>query len=109
MFWCLQGRGPGLRDLVPAPRTQSCLRTPGHRTQAGLKDVLETQALWALFQSMALTHFFMCWWRAVLSRSVVSNSFGPHGLYPARLLCPRGLSRQEDNGDPELREVGGFN
>ena len=24
----------------------------------------------------------------VLSRSVVSNSLGPHGLSPARLLCP---------------------
>ena len=24
----------------------------------------------------------------VLSRSVVSDSLGPHGLYPARLLCP---------------------
>ena len=49
MFWCLQGRGPGLGDLVPAPRTQGCLWAPGLRTQAGLKDVLETQALWALF------------------------------------------------------------
>ena len=31
-------------------------------------------------------------WRAVwcvcVSRSVVSNSLQPHGLYPARLLCP---------------------
>ena len=25
----------------------------------------------------------------VLSHSVVSNSFRPHGLWPARLLCPR--------------------
>ena len=60
MFWCLQGRGPGLGDLVPAPRTQGCLWAPGLRTQAGLKDVLETQALWALFQCVALTHFFIC-------------------------------------------------
>ena len=32
---------------------------------------------------------------AVLSHSVVSDSLGPHGLWPARLLCPWGFSRQE--------------
>ena len=32
---------------------------------------------------------------AVLSRSVVSNSLHPHGLQPARHLCPWGFSRQE--------------
>ena len=32
---------------------------------------------------------------AVLSHSVVSDSLQPHGLKPARLLCPRGFSRQE--------------
>ena len=31
----------------------------------------------------------------VLGRSAVSNSLGPHGLWPARLLCPWGFSRQE--------------
>ena len=31
----------------------------------------------------------------VLSHSVVSNSLPPHGLQPARLLCPWGFSRQE--------------
>ena len=31
----------------------------------------------------------------VLSRSVLSNSLHPHGLYPARLLCPWNFSRQE--------------
>ena len=31
----------------------------------------------------------------VLSHSVVSNSLQPHGLYPARLLCPWRFSRQE--------------
>ena len=31
---------------------------------------------------------------AVLSRLVVSDSFRPHGLYPARLLCPWRFSRQ---------------
>ena len=37
----------------------------------------------------------MCLWYAVLSRSLVSNSLGPHGLQPRRLLCPRGFSKQE--------------
>ena len=32
---------------------------------------------------------------AVLSHSVESNSLWPHGLQPARLLCPEGFSRQE--------------
>ena len=31
----------------------------------------------------------------VLSCSVVSNSLQSHGLWPARLLCPLGFSRQE--------------
>ena len=31
----------------------------------------------------------------VPSCSVVSNSLQPQGLYPARLLCPLGFSRQE--------------
>ena len=31
---------------------------------------------------------------AVLSQSVVSDSVPPHGLQPARLLCPWGFSRQ---------------
>ena len=31
----------------------------------------------------------------MLSRSVMSNSLRPHGLQPARLLCPWGFSRQE--------------
>ena len=30
----------------------------------------------------------------VLSRSVVSDSMWPHGLQPARLLCPWGFSRE---------------
>ena len=32
---------------------------------------------------------------AVLSRSVMSYSLWPHRLYPARLLCPWGFSKQE--------------
>ena len=31
----------------------------------------------------------------VLSHSVMSNSLRPHGMQPARLLCPWGFSRQE--------------
>ena len=31
----------------------------------------------------------------LLSRLVVSDSLQPHGLHPARLLCPWGFSRQE--------------
>ena len=37
----------------------------------------------------------LMWFYASVSRSVVSNSLQPHGLYPARLLCPWGFSRQE--------------
>ena len=32
---------------------------------------------------------------AMLSHSVMPNSLRPHGLQPARLLCPWGFSRQE--------------
>ena len=32
---------------------------------------------------------------AALSRSVVSDSLRPRGLWPARLVCPWGFSRQE--------------
>ena len=50
----------------------------------------------------------------VLSGPVVSKSFRPHGLEPARLLCPWGFSRQEnwsglpcalpgDLPDPEIK------
>ena len=31
----------------------------------------------------------------VLSHSILSDSLQPHGLWPARLLCPWGVSRQE--------------
>ena len=31
----------------------------------------------------------------VFSHSVMSDSLRPRGLYPSRLLCPRGFSRQE--------------
>ena len=32
---------------------------------------------------------------ALLSYSAMPDSFGPHGMQPARLLCPWGFSRQE--------------
>ena len=32
---------------------------------------------------------------AVFNHSVMSDSLWPHGLWPTRLLCPRGFSRQE--------------
>ena len=34
------------------------------------------------------------WWMCVLSQSVMSHS-AAHGLYPVRLFCPWGFSRQE--------------
>ena len=39
---------------------------------------------------MNFSCFFLVFQRDlnVLSHSVVSDSLGPHGLYPARLLCP---------------------
>ena len=36
--------------------------------------------------------FFLC---CVLNCLVMSHSLQPHGLQPARFLCPRGFSRQE--------------
>ena len=32
---------------------------------------------------------------AVLNRSVIPHAWQPHGLWPTRLLCPWGFSRQE--------------
>ena len=61
-----------------------------------------------LIQLKYWTHLFLCYVArnclkffleeedcAVLSRSVASDSLRPHGLSPARLLCPWGLFRQE--------------
>ena len=39
--------------------------------------------------------YYLCLCCAVLGRTVVSVSLRPHGLYPARLLCPWGVSSQE--------------
>ena len=52
------------------------------------KNLIKNQKIWGL-----LLHHCLCC--AVLSHSVVSNSFRPHRLQPARLLCPWGFSRQE--------------
>ena len=42
------------------------------------------------------THFKLSWNKSEsVSRSVVSDSLRPHGLQPARLLCPWGFSKQE--------------
>ena len=38
---------------------------------------------------------------AVLSHSVVTNSLWHYGLYPTRLLCPWGFSRQAEIAAPE--------
>ena len=44
-----------------------------------------------------------------VSRSVVSNFLRPHRLYPARLLCPWGFSRQEYwSGLPWPLQEGGW-
>ena len=40
-----------------------------------------------------MTHHDLCC--AVLRHTVMSNSLWPHGLQPARLLCPWGFSRKE--------------
>ena len=55
----------------------------------------------------------------MLSHSIVSNSLQPHGLQPARFLCPWGFSRQEywsglscllpgDLSNPDLPHCGGI-
>ena len=46
----------------------------------------------SLVLTVRLVYPFPC---AVLSRSVVSDPLGPHGLQPARPLCPWGFSMQE--------------
>ena len=45
-----------------------------------------------LYPSCHLGRHVLC---AVLSHLVVSDPLRPHGLQPARLLCPWGFSRQE--------------
>ena len=45
------------------------------------------------------------WWCAVLGPSAVADSLRPHGLQPARLLCPWGFSRQYWSGCHCLLQV----
>ena len=46
---------------------------------------------WANRETIARLHQLDC---VVLSHSIVSYSLRPHGLQPAKLLCPWGFSRQ---------------
>ena len=45
------------------------------------------------FSVLFFFHFFLTF--VLLSRSVMSDSLQPHGLFPIRFLCPWGFSRQE--------------
>ena len=47
-----------------------------------LKSAMNGERIWRL----------LCW--AMLSHSVVFDSFQPHGLWPVKLLCPWGFSRK---------------
>ena len=44
----------------------------------------------------------------VARRSVLSDSLWPHGLYPTRILCPWGFSRQEYRGGLPCPPPGGL-
>ena len=44
----------------------------------------------------------------MLSLSIMSDSLQPHGLYPARVLCPWGLSRQESWSGLPCNPTGDF-
>ena len=50
--------------------------------------------LW-VFKICIIPMLYICVCCAVLGCSVVSDSLQPHGLWPVRLLCPWGFSRQE--------------
>ena len=65
-----------------------------------------TKLTWGQWVELASVRYstvqFICWMSWVLVTivcllicSVVSGSLGHHGLYPSRLLCPWGFSRQE--------------
>ena len=64
---------------------------PGQSPWAQPQPALPWQAGIPSLWTLAGCTCFCC----VLSRSVVSDAFRPRGLQPARVLDPRGLSRQE--------------
>ena len=98
------GKGHGSNELslwtdLKGPRgtlltTSSwCLRGRLNYTTEKMRTWIRGTMFYAVFGKKATlrcpTYIF------VLSRSVVSDSLRPHGLYPTRLLCPWGFSRQE--------------
>ena len=74
------GYGAGPKRIILFPQEDGARRA--RRTRC-------CRAIWKL-----VWHLFLLYC-AVLSGSVVSDSLSPHRLYPARLLCPWGFSRQE--------------
>ena len=82
--------------------------SPGKNTRVGFHSLLQ-----GIFLTKGLNSDLLCLlqWQvdslplsplgipyrcpAMLSHSVMPNSLRPHGLQPARLLCPWGFSRQE--------------
>ena len=85
---------PGSREMTP--RSLSGTKRLKSR-QTGLLD--KSKMLQLLRKSESISVVLLCWLHAYkqilthvpfsgVSRSVLSNSLWPHGLYPARLLCP---------------------
>ena len=86
---CLADRGP-LLFLTCSPLTPSSV--PPIPSLWPLFPLLRLLWLWPfrlLFSPKDSCDYI------VLSQSVVSDSLQPHGLQPAKLLCPWGFSRQE--------------
>ena len=72
----------------------------GKNTRCGIKDLDQVLPIYGYGLSLSflalnirIVTTDIC--AAVLCRSAVSSSLGPHGLWPTRLLCPWGFSRQE--------------
>ena len=70
-------------------------------SKAVVTSIHSSTSIWKTFSPTfyltfhCLKHVFGWMCCAILSCSIMSNSVRPHGLQPARLLCPRGFSRQE--------------
>ena len=58
-------------------------------------DIIVQKALWDWIDRYTLLILCVKQTTGCVSRSVMSDSSRPHGLQPARLLCPWGFSRQE--------------